>query len=355
MEGLFKINTLDIFTAYGMVVQDKFYNELLKAPAAKFLYTKSWDDENGTERDFENKDFENRELELKFNMKATSESDLFAKYNSLKAFIYSNQYFDFKALQMNRLFKLKYRSMPKFEKLTIFKNNKSIWIELNIIVFDEYPSKFWDVDGNEIAMPFPPGIADGVIDFNDFTFAIVDGHLIMSGEGAGGDTYKINGNDMSSAYGLFAQQKFYNELLKFPEAKGEIPLKFHTRNLECPFYLMADSEVDFYYKYYGLLGFLMQSEYFNLDVVPLNRRFTLCYSNMTSFDKLTLIRNNVNKIVASIKITFFDDYPTVSGGIEVYDGKMTLVGKKLIYSHSDRYNGKISFSVVNKRLILTRP
>jgi len=353
MTGFFSINDLDIFTAYGLMAQKGFYAELLKMPTRKAGYTRNWPDQNGTERDLNYIEYENRSLELKFGLYAQSEQEFYSKYKALKTFFLTTLEFNLKALQMNRLFKLRYKSMPTFDKLTIIRENNKIFADITIELQDNYPKNFWRLNGTEIALTFPLPTPDAPLVFADFDFEIRGYYLFMSNESqdTGAFSYRLDGNDVFNNYGLVADKGMYNELLKFADVKSEMPLKFQSRTLELPFFLIADNEIDFYAKYYALAGFLFDSKYFKFDVPGMNRRFFLCYSSMSSIEKLTVIRNS-NKIVASIKITTFDDSPTIDSGLNMYDGSFDIndVGE-LILTQSPEFDSDIDFYIVGINLI----
>ncbi len=136
--------------------------------------------------------------------------------------------------------------------------------------------------------------------------------------------YKINGTDIFTAYGLIARPGFYNELLKLPKPKpgyarswpeehgterNLTQIFYESRILNLPFYLYASSEAQFYTRYSALAAFLFTAGRFNFDAIEMNRRFSLLYQDMTSFEKLTLIKGST-KIYAATTIQVVDDYPT---------------------------------------------
>lgn len=352
MVNKFYLGSHDAFSAFGLIPEEgTFYAELLKLPSRKTGLTKNWADQHGTQRSFHNVEYDDRDLELKFYMYGTSKDDIFVKYNALKQSVGFGLPFDFKCVDLDRLFVLKYVSMPSFEKLTIFADNGKKYIKLSLSVKDENPTVFKNASGVLIPLTYPTEIIDGDIDFSAFTFKIVNGHVIMSGDGIGGNFYKINGNDIFSSYGLIPDEGLHNELLKFAEAKPEGFQKLQTRTLELPFYLNASSDIEFYYRYYALAGFLLDSAYFNFDVANLNKRFKLTYSAMTSFEKLTIIKGST-KIYAGLKITFFDDFPTLESGIVAFDGRFEKKANgRLYYSQSPIWDDKIKFLKINGRLI----
>lgn len=339
------VDDVDIWDDWGLFPpKDKgFYTSLLKAPTRKYLLTKNWADQNGTQRAFSKIEYDNRELELPFILFATSREDLLAQYNAIKVYLYTHSSITLTCIELDRQFTLTYKGMPSFNKLTPFYDDGNIAVELSISFVDEQPLVFLDKDGVVMPMPFPADIPDAPIDFNDYTFEIVGDILYMSGDSIITSGHAINGNDISSLYGLTPQVGFDNELLKLAESKNDVPLKFQSRILELPFIMQAEGAVEFYYKYYLLIAFFLQSKYFNFDVYRLNRRFKLCYSDMPSIDKLSLVRGNSN-VIASFKISCIDDYPTEEIGVSAYDGRFRVDNNgDLIFTQSDEWNDRINF------------
>jgi hypothetical protein len=355
MTDQYYFDEIDIWEDWGLFPpRDKgFYKSLLKAPARKYLLTKNWTDQNGTQRAFSKVDYDNRELELPFILFATSREDLLIQYNSLKAYLYTHSSITLSCIDLDRQFILSYKGMPNFNKLTPFYDDGNIAVELTLNVVDENPTVFKDKDGVVMPMPFPADIPDASIDFNDYDFEIIDdGSLIMSGEGLLIEGNAMNGNDLLNTYGLIPQKGFDNALLKLGEAKNDVPLKFETRELQLPFIMQAASSVEFYYRYYQLVAFFLQSRYFNLDIGQLGKRFKLCYSDMASIDKLFLVSSNDN-VLASLTITCLDDYPTEEEELSVFDGQFsTNEFGDLIYSQSDEFDEGLTFDLVDDDLIV---
>lgn len=139
MTGFIKINGIDAFTAYGLILLRGAYEELLKAPKPKGGYAKSWDDEHGTERDFSAVYLESRILNIPVLLKATSETDFYTKYNALTNFLWNTGYFNFDVVQMNRRFMLCYQEMTPFSKLTLLRGNDNVAAEFNVQLVDDFP------------------------------------------------------------------------------------------------------------------------------------------------------------------------------------------------------------------------
>src|SRR6476469_7153029 len=139
MTNRYKINGVDIFTAFGLMPKRGFYNELLKLPQRKEGYSKNWPDQHGTERDLNQVFFESRVINLYFIMKASSKEDFYSKYAALQTAVVTASRFDFDVIAMNRRFKLLYLNMSDFKKITMIENNNKIFIDISITVVDDFP------------------------------------------------------------------------------------------------------------------------------------------------------------------------------------------------------------------------
>lgn len=135
--------------------------------------------------------------------------------------------------------------------------------------------------------------------------------------------YRFNNNDVFATYGIVFRPGTYNELLKLPKRKEGISINWANENgterylgapryetivYNLPITLISKSEAEFWAKYNAFTSFLITSGEFNLDVVEMNRRFKVSYSDMTSFDKLTQIKGS-NNIAASMTLQLFNDHP----------------------------------------------
>lgn len=140
MTGQYKINGSDIYSTYGLIARQGFYNELLKLPKRKEGYTRNWPDENGTERDLTQVYYESRILNLPFYLNASSESQFYSRYNALATFLLGSARFNFDAIQMNRRFSLAYLDMTNFDKLTMIKQSSKIYAAINLQLVDDFPT-----------------------------------------------------------------------------------------------------------------------------------------------------------------------------------------------------------------------
>lgn len=357
MTGKYFINSTDIWTTWGMFPPKgkSFYSSLLRAPERSFGLVKNWADKNGTQRALSTITYNDRELDLVFVLSGDSKSELLERYNLFRAFILANSTFTLKCTELDRLFTLKYVGMPSFNKLTVFdrevNGNDMICVEFTLSLRDEAPTIYLDASGAAIPLTFPEPTPDVPIDLNDYTFALVGKDVIMTGEDLASDDIRLDGNSLND-YGLVPKSGLYNELLRFPEAKGEVEGVYSSRELALPFYLNANSDTEFYQNYYSLLGFLLDSHYFHFDIGSLNKRFNLLYTAMPSLNQLTIIKGATN-IVAELIINCVDDAPSADGGLGLFDGRFKVVDGDAIYTQSDYWDDKISFSIVGKELIKT--
>ncbi|MEN0095891.1 MAG: hypothetical protein AAGB30_10950 [Pedobacter sp.] len=348
MTGFFKINTFDIFTKYGMMAQNGLYDALLKLPSCEYGLANDWPLENGTERDLSSAVFQPRQISLDFYMYATREYDLYNNYNVLKNTLTAGSGFTFSVMQMSRAFKLKYVSMPSFEKLTKIKSNNKILISFSVVASEEHPDVFLGLNLLPISISYPADSPDVplTIDVNDFQ--IINGDLYINETGVFGDNnyYKINGNEIAVNYGLYARKGLYRELLRLPEIKSPGLNYYRSRAVTLPFFLIADNLAGFYAKYYSLAALLFSGNYIRFDAAGMNRRYELCYSDMPLFKKLTNI-NGSSKVVAELSMTFFDDRPLTTEGAGILDGIFDFQNGQLIYSQSDQFDGVLDFEINN--------
>ena len=355
MTGQYFINATDIWTTWGMFPPKGkgFYSSLLRAPERSFGVVKNWADKNGTQRALSTITYNDRELDLTFILSGASKSELLERYNDFRSFVLGNNAFTLKCMELDRLFTLKYAGMPSFNKLTVFdrvvQGVDSICAELTLSLRDEDPTTYLDASGAAIPLTFPSPTPDVPIDLNDYTFALVGKDVIMTGEDLASEDIRLDGNSLDD-YGLIPKSGLYNELLRFPEAKGEVEEVYSSRELALPFYLVANSDVQFYQQYYSLLGFLLDSGYFHFDIGSLNKRFDLLYTAMPSLNQLTVIKGN-DRIACELVINCVDDAPSADGGLGLFDGRFKVVDGNLIYTQSDYWDSKIGWDLVDNDLV----
>lgn len=137
-------------------------------------------------------------------------------------------------------------------------------------------------------------------------------------------SYKFNNLDTLTTYGIVFRKGTYNELLKLPKRKEGLTINWANENgterylgepryetlvYNLPIAIVAKSEAEFWAKYNALTDFLIASGEFDFDVIDINRRFRVSYSDMTSFDKLTNIKGS-NNIGVYLTLQLFNDHPT---------------------------------------------
>lgn len=140
MTGLYKFNTNDCFTSFGLVFEKGTYDELLKLPKVKDGYTKNWPDENGTERDLTARYFESIPVNLPVVILGTSQADIITKYNALANFLMTSGYFNFDVKRLNRRFILLYQDMTQFSKLTKFYQGNKPAARLVLSLINDFPT-----------------------------------------------------------------------------------------------------------------------------------------------------------------------------------------------------------------------
>lgn len=134
----------------------------------------------------------------------------------------------------------------------------------------------------------------------------------------------INGLDVYSTYGISFRPGTYAELLKAPKRKKgyekdwddengietdpqEGP-RFERQTYNLPIFIQANNAVQFYSRFNAFKAFLYTSGEFHLDMLEMERRFKVRYWDMTSFDKLTLIKNS-SKVGCYFTLQLTDDHP----------------------------------------------
>lgn len=137
---------------------------------------------------------------------------------------------------------------------------------------------------------------------------------------------KLDGVDIASAYGLYPDRGFHDQLLQLPKRKPgyefdwsdengmetdltEIPV-FERMTYTLPFTLIADNKADYQAKYDALSAVLLSQagNEMIMDVEDLNRRFKIRYANMGLFEKITKVFH-IGRIGVKIVIQFTSDYP----------------------------------------------
>lgn len=145
MVAEYKINGLDAYSAYGIIFPTGLDKQLLKLPAKKAGTEFSYPDHNGTERaGVENPYYESASLSIGIIFMAESEVDFFQKYNAFTAFILNAGYFNFDVARLQRRYKLLYKEMSDFDKLTTFKGSQ-IGCSATLVLINDFPTEFFPI------------------------------------------------------------------------------------------------------------------------------------------------------------------------------------------------------------------
>lgn len=144
MEG-YKINGLDAFLTYGIIFPKGLDKQLLKLPAKKQSIEFSYPDHDGTERGNVDRPFyESATLTIGIVILANNEADFYQKYGAFTTFILNTGYFNFDVTRMKRRFKLLYKEMSDFDKLTSFESNQ-IGCTATLTLINDFPTSFYPI------------------------------------------------------------------------------------------------------------------------------------------------------------------------------------------------------------------
>lgn len=146
MELGYKINGLEAFSTYGIVFLKGLDKQLLKLPTAKDSgITFSYPDHNGTERSgVDNPFYESTTLNIEIIFRASSGAEFFQKYNAFTAFILKAGYFNFDVASLHRRYKLLYKEMSDFDKLTSFEGNQ-VGCKATLVLINDFPTEFFPI------------------------------------------------------------------------------------------------------------------------------------------------------------------------------------------------------------------
>jgi hypothetical protein len=129
--------------------------------------------------------------------------------------------------------------------------------------------------------------------------------------------FKINTNDITATYGIFFLEGVYNELLKVPKAKDGLTNNwadqhgterdltaryFESRTLNLPCVLQGATKEEFITRLNAFQQFCLTAGYIDLDAEFLNRRFNLCYQEVSNFQE-------IDGYAASFTLVLIDDFP----------------------------------------------
>ena len=124
LTGLYSINDIDIFTAYGLVVRSGT-DDFLKYPDRKPpVINKDWPDENGSDVDIsESPVFQEKSISLQVAIIANSTDEFWLKYQALFDVLSQPETLRFYVAEFDRSFFIYYDSITAFTRLTRTKVN----------------------------------------------------------------------------------------------------------------------------------------------------------------------------------------------------------------------------------------
>lgn len=179
MKGMMYINNQDAYEVYGLVMRPGCDEELLKLPKPKPGYEYDWGDENGIETDpDEIPVFERKEYNLPVMLIADNYIDFFSKYTQLAFFLMERSEFNLDVIHLQRRFKVKFKDMTRFDKLTTFQGFGEVASDLILQLTDDYPDEI-----------FNRGVPDAPY-LNEITLNVSDHPILTWVEGSTGETPK---------------------------------------------------------------------------------------------------------------------------------------------------------------------
>lgn len=138
---MYKFNTNNAFTTYGIEFLPGTYDELLKLPKRKAGLVQEWANENGTERYLGSPYYETIVYNLPIIMVAKNETEFWSRYNAFTDFLITSGLFNFDVVDMKRRFRLSYSDMTRVEKLTQIKGSSNIGCKFTLQLFNDYPTE----------------------------------------------------------------------------------------------------------------------------------------------------------------------------------------------------------------------
>jgi hypothetical protein len=135
----------------------------------------------------------------------------------------------------------------------------------------------------------------------------------------------LNGSDLYTTYGAAIMKGSYNDLLLPPTPRKRLeyefldqngltvdttsPLKYQAKRFKMQFALKASSDTQFWTRYNALFTALAISGTVTLQIVDLNKTFTLLYEGTSKVDKLTKIAG-ATMVFAAFEINFLQPIAT---------------------------------------------
>ena len=131
----YKLNNVDMYTAYGFFGKDGASNPLLTPRKRKPIYSNNWAERNGAEWDLDAPvKYEDRQFDLNGYIVATSESDFHTKFNALKAVFANTGYNTLKCNELGSAYDVKVflLSAKEVNRYTRLKNTNKIIVEITL-------------------------------------------------------------------------------------------------------------------------------------------------------------------------------------------------------------------------------
>jgi len=120
LQGKFFIDGIDMWSAFGMVVESG-YDTFLKFPQRKEPLTHDWQDSNGIDADLSRVFFKERTHNLNMAIVALDEADFWKKYNQFLAQVAQPGTRRFMVTELAQSFKVYYKDCTSFTKFTRIK------------------------------------------------------------------------------------------------------------------------------------------------------------------------------------------------------------------------------------------
>ena len=131
----YKLNNVDMYTAYGFFGKDGASNPLLTPRKRKPVYSNNWAERNGAEWDLDAPvKYEDRQLTLSGYVIGISESDFHTKFNALKAVFANTGYQVLSCVDLGSGYDAKVfcTDWREVRKLWDIKNGGSVVVEIEI-------------------------------------------------------------------------------------------------------------------------------------------------------------------------------------------------------------------------------
>lgn len=120
---------------YGVTFLEGTIAELMAKAKRKDVYSHSWNDENGTDRELSEAYFESKSVALPCLIIGTDKTDLITKYAALIAVIKGPERFNLDAIVINRRYSMLFDSISDFKYI----NSTLTAATFTMNLIDDYP------------------------------------------------------------------------------------------------------------------------------------------------------------------------------------------------------------------------